>query len=125
MTRPARTAATDGVEPVEPVGPVFAALSDATRRDLVRRLSDSGPQSATDLAAVLPISRQAVRKHLLALQAAGLAVAERHGREQRYRLTPQPLATAAEWVAEVGARWDDRLARLQRRLAEERSGLER
>lgn len=100
---------------------VFAALADPTRRWLLRRLSEGGPQTATDLAAELPITRQAVTKHLAALAAADLVAARRQGREQRYEITPEPLHDAAAWVAEVGARWDGRLARLQRRLASERS----
>jgi DNA-binding transcriptional ArsR family regulator len=97
---------------------VFFALADATRRTVLRRLSDEGPLTATALAAVLPISRQAVSKHLAALAAAGLVAVVREGRERRYRLTPEPLHDAAEWVAQVGAQWDERLERLQRRLAE-------
>lgn len=100
---------------------VFTALADATRRGLLARLSDEGPLTATELSADLPISRQAVRKHLESLAAAGLVASSRAGREQRYRLTPAPLGEAAEWVAAVGARWDDRLARLQRRLAADRA----
>lgn len=99
---------------------VFAALGDPTRRAVLRRLSVEGPRTATDLADALPITRQAVSKHLAALEGAGLVEATRHGRERRWHLTPQPLTGAAEWVAEVGARWDDRLARLQRRLADDR-----
>lgn len=95
---------------------VFAALGDPTRRWIVERLSDDGPQTATELAAELPISRQAVAKHLGSLAQAGLVDAVRSGRETRYELQPQPLSTAAEWVAEVGARWDDRLDRLRRDL---------
>jgi DNA-binding transcriptional ArsR family regulator len=105
----------------EPPGAVFSALADATRRDVLRRLSDEGPLTATALAAGLPISRQAVSKHLAALAAAGLVATVRQGRERRYRLTPEPLHDAAEWVTQVGAHWDERLARLQRRLAEEQA----
>lgn len=71
-------------------------------------------QSATQsgLAAELPITRQAVAKHLAALEEAGLVRAAREGRETRYRLTPDPLGEAAGWMAGVGAEWDDRLGRL-------------
>jgi DNA-binding transcriptional ArsR family regulator len=62
-----------------------------------------------------------VSKHLAALTAAGLVSVVREGRERRYRLTPEPLHAAAEWVAQVEARWDARLARLQRRLAQEQT----
>lgn len=94
---------------------VFAALGDPTRRWIVEQLS-AGPQTATELAAQLPISRQAVTKHLTALAEAGLVDTAREGRDVRYRLQPQPLSEAARWVAEVGAQWDSRLDRLQRRL---------
>ena len=95
---------------------VFAALGDPTRRWIVEQLSGGGPQTATQLAAHLPISRQAVTKHLVALAEAGLVDSVREGRAVCYRLQPQPLTAAAQWVAEVGAQWDARLDRLQRRL---------
>jgi len=98
---------------VSPDEPVFAALSDATRRRLLTRLADGGPASATQLAAELPISRQAVVKHLDALREARLVTSERSGREVRYTVTPEPLADAVGWIADVGAQWDSRLAALQ------------
>jgi DNA-binding transcriptional ArsR family regulator len=95
---------------------VFAALADPTRREIVERLAHDGPQTPTTLAAGLPITRQAVAKHLHALDTAGLVAPARAGREVRYRLTPAPLTDAAGWMAGVGAEWDERLARLQRAL---------
>jgi DNA-binding transcriptional ArsR family regulator len=95
-------------------GDVFAALADPTRRHLVEALAAHGEASATALAADLPISRQAVSKHLSALGAAGLVDARRAGRETLYELQPQVLDSAAEWIAEVGTEWDDRLARLDK-----------
>ena len=62
------------------------------------------------------MTRQAVSKHLAALGAAGLVERRRAGREARYSLTPEPLSDAAAWMAEVGARWDDRLVELRRHL---------
>jgi DNA-binding transcriptional ArsR family regulator len=97
-------------------GEVFAALGDPTRRHLVEALATRGSASATALAAELPISRQAVAKHLAALGGAGLVRSHRSGRETLYELQPEPLAEAADWMAQVGAEWDDRLARLQRLL---------
>jgi DNA-binding transcriptional ArsR family regulator len=97
-------------------GEVFAALADPTRRHLVETLASGGGTSATALAEGLPISRQAVAKHLAALGSAGLVRSRRSGRETLYELQPAPLADAADWIAEVGAEWDDRLARLQRLL---------
>lgn len=75
-----------------------------------------GTATATELAAELPVTRQAVAKQLSALADAGLLRATRSGRETRYALTPEPLQDAVDWMVEVGADWDDRLARLARSL---------
>ena len=99
----------------ERIDAVFQALADPTRRTLLRRLSDA-PFTATELSARLPITRQAVAKHMAALHEAGLVVAERSGREVRYRLTPGPMADAATWMADTGARWDRRLENLRRQF---------
>lgn len=90
---------------------VFTALADPNRRRLLAAVS-STPATATELAQGLPISRQAVVKHLAALADAGLLERQRHGREVRYRLTPEPLSDAVGWMAEVGGQWDERLAAL-------------
>lgn len=99
------------------MGAVFAALADPTRRRVVQSLSPGTTVTATRLAQGLPISRQAVAKHLAALDHAGLVAAERRGRETHYRLTPAPLSEAASWMATVGAEWDDRLTSLRTHLA--------
>jgi DNA-binding transcriptional ArsR family regulator len=99
-------------------GAVFGALSDPTRRRLLAAIADRPEATATELAADLPISRQAVIKHLSALADAGLLGRERSGREVHYRVTPAPLSEAVSWMAEVGGRWDDRLAALGRQLGE-------
>lgn len=99
---------------------VFAALADPTRRLLVHWLSEGGPATATQLARRLPISRQAVVKHLGALAEARLVVARREGREVRFRLQPGPLAQAMEWMAALAARWDERLEALRRQVASTR-----
>ena len=93
---------------------VFAALADPTRRRLVETLASRGSASATALAAELPISRQAVAKHLRALGGARLVSSRRAGRETLYELRPEPLDEAAEWIARIGGEWEDRLARLKR-----------
>jgi DNA-binding transcriptional ArsR family regulator len=98
----------------DPVDVLFDALADPTRRQLLQRLVRDGPDTASRLAGELPISRQAVVKHLQGLVEAGLASPERRGREVRYRATPEPLAEAVGWLVDVGARWDDRLGRLDR-----------
>jgi DNA-binding transcriptional ArsR family regulator len=92
---------------------VFAALGDGNRRRLLAELA-ANPSTATELAEGLPISRQAVAKHLAALADAGLVEGERAGREVRYRVTPRPLSDAVGWMAQVGGQWDDRLAALAR-----------
>jgi len=83
---------------------------------MVRALADEGSITASELAERLPITRQAVAKHLGALGEAGLVEASREGREVRYRLTPDPMGDAMAWMADVGAQWDRRLAALQERL---------
>jgi DNA-binding transcriptional ArsR family regulator len=102
---------------VDSSGAVFAALADPTRRRLIGELGVRGSATATELAAELPVTRQAVAKHLAALSSAGLVDGLRSGRETRYRLTPRPLEDAARWMAEVGAEWDERLEALRRHLA--------
>ena len=95
----------------DPAGAVFEALADPMRRRLLQTISGS-PATATELACELPISRQAVAKHLTALSAAGLLERERSGRDVRYHVTPAPLSEAVSWMADVGGQWDERLARL-------------
>jgi ArsR family transcriptional regulator, cadmium/lead-responsive transcriptional repressor len=97
------------------VGAVFAALSDPTRRQVVARLA-GGESTATELAGDLPVSRQAIAKHLAVLGEADLVASRREGRETRYRLTPEPLAGAMGWMASVGGEWDQRLVRLRELL---------
>ena len=95
---------------------VFAALADPNRRFLVETLAARGTATATQLAAELPVTRQAVAKHLAALGEAGLVDATRAGRETRYQLTPGPLTDAIAWMERVGVQWDDRLEALQSHL---------
>jgi DNA-binding transcriptional ArsR family regulator len=97
-------------------GVVFGALADPTRRQLLSAIADRPAVTATELAAELPISRQAVLKHLVALEHAGLLDRQRAGREVRYRLTPEPLSDAVSWMTTVGGQWDDRLAALGKQL---------
>jgi DNA-binding transcriptional ArsR family regulator len=99
------------------VGAVFAALADPTRREVVRSLAAQPGLTASHLAGELPMTRQAVAKHLSALSGAGLVTARREGRETRYTLTPAPLAGAIDWMTDVGASWEERLQRLGRRAS--------
>jgi DNA-binding transcriptional ArsR family regulator len=97
-------------------GRVFAALADPHRRFLVEALATRESATPTELASELPVTRQAVSKHLAALADAGLVAPARAGRETRYRLTPAPLDEATAWIEQVGSAWDERLAALARHL---------
>ncbi|HEX5225478.1 MAG TPA: metalloregulator ArsR/SmtB family transcription factor [Solirubrobacteraceae bacterium] len=98
----------------DPIGPVFAALADPTRRTMVQALLRDGTTSVPALTAALPISRQAVAKHLATLDGAGLIErAPGPGREVRYRLRERALVPAASWLTETQHTWDTRLARLK------------
>jgi DNA-binding transcriptional ArsR family regulator len=93
-------------------GPVFGALADDTRRTVFMRVAAGGEATASELARDLPVTRQAVAKHLSLLASAGLVESEKVGREIRFHARSEPLSDAIDWMATVGARWDDRLARL-------------
>jgi len=99
---------------------VFAALGDPGRRSLVQAVAERGSATATELAAELPVTRQAVAKQLGALADAGLLRATRAGRETRYEVTPEPLEDAVAWMVELGSAWDDRLGALSRSLERRR-----
>jgi DNA-binding transcriptional ArsR family regulator len=97
---------------------VFVALADPTRRQLLERLA-TGPTTATGLAVKFPVTRQALVKHLGALENAGMVAKERHGREVNYRLESAPLGEASAWLTTLSARWEQRLLRLKRYVEEE------
>ncbi|MEW2529049.1 metalloregulator ArsR/SmtB family transcription factor [Streptomyces sp. NPDC047071] len=98
---------------VEAVDTVLAALADPTRRRLLELLAAQGEATATTLAAHLPVSRQAVVKHLAVLDSAGLVTGGRIGREVRYTVRPAALDVTARWMASLAADWDRRLARIK------------
>ena len=96
------------------LGAVFSALADPTRRAMVESLLDEGTTTVPALTHRLPITRQAVAKHLSTLQDAGLV--ERlpgAGREVRYRLREGALHPTTSWLRTTERAWDDRLARLK------------
>jgi DNA-binding transcriptional ArsR family regulator len=96
---------------------VFVALADPTRRALLAALAADGPSTATELAARLPITRQAVAKHLALLVDAGLVSPEPGERRRvRYRLRSAPVQVAQQFLAALAHSWDDRLDALQRYL---------
>jgi DNA-binding transcriptional ArsR family regulator len=108
---------TTGRPDADLVDGVLAALADPTRRELLDVLSGRGQATATTIAAELPVSRQAVVKHLAVLDTAGLVESTKVGREVRFSVRPEALDTTARWMAALAADWDRRLARIKR-LAE-------
>jgi DNA-binding transcriptional ArsR family regulator len=96
---------------------VFAALADPTRRSILAALASGGPATATDLASRLPITRQAIAKHLALLTEAGLVVAEPGERRRvRYRLRSAPMQVAQQYLAALARDWDGRLDALRKHL---------
>jgi len=98
---------------------VFEAVADPTRRRILEHLRTSGWLSVTELTRPLPMTRQAVSKHLSVLEAAGLIEYEWWGRERRHRLKSEPLREMDDWLAPYAAAWDRRLDRLRRYLMED------
>ena len=92
--------------------PVFAALGDETRWSILAALGE-GDASASALAGRLPVTRQAIMKHLAVLQEVGLVESERVGREVRYRVLGAQLSDAARRLDAIGAEWDRRLSAIK------------
>lgn len=97
----------------EPLSPVFNALGDPNRLRIVTRLCDDGPCSTSKVTQVIPVTRQAATKHLLLLEAVGLVSSERHGRERIWRIEPEPLADASDYLTALSKRWDNAIDRLR------------
>ena len=97
---------------VRDAAPLFAALGDETRLRLVARLSASGPESISGLAADADVTRQAITKHLEVLAAAGLVSGRREGRERIWTLQPRRLEDAHAFLSRISAEWDNALGRL-------------
>jgi DNA-binding transcriptional ArsR family regulator len=96
---------------------VFAALADPTRRAILAALAAEGPATATELADRLPITRQAIAKHLALLAEVGLVKAEPGERRRvRYRLRSAPMQVAQQFLAVLARDWDRSLAGLQEHL---------
>jgi DNA-binding transcriptional ArsR family regulator len=98
----------------EEVRSVLVALADPIRRQLLDLLAAQDAATATTLAGRLPVSRQAIVKHLAVLDAAGLVVGSRVGREVRYSLRPAGLDATTRWMSSLAADWDRRLAAIKR-----------
>ncbi|NUR91091.1 MAG: helix-turn-helix transcriptional regulator [Nonomuraea sp.] len=96
---------------------VFIALADPSRRGILAELAARGPATATDLAARLPITRQAIAKHLTLLAEAGLVTPEPGERRRvRYRLRSAPMQVAQQFLAALARDWDGRLDALKNHL---------
>ena len=96
---------------------VFTALADPSRRAILAALAAGGPATATDLATRLPITRQAIAKHLALLADAGLVAAEPGERRRvRYRLRSAPMQVAQQFLAALARDWDSQLVSLQDHL---------
>lgn len=102
-----------GTAAPERIDAVFAALSDPTRRALLEVLAETGGTTQSRLAAGLPITRQAVSRHLAVLEEAGLAQSSVSGRERRYAVAPEGLAEVEAWIARAEQRWAGRLEALK------------
>lgn len=96
---------------------LWEAMADPTRRKLLDLLVARGQGTATTLTAEMPVSRQAISKHLSLLQRVGLIDGHRQGREVRYQVRDERLAEATGALSEVANRWDRRL-RAIKQLAE-------
>jgi DNA-binding transcriptional ArsR family regulator len=93
---------------------LWAAVADPTRRRLLDLLLAQGEATATSLAGELPVTRQAVAKHLAVLDRAGLVDGRREGREVRYAVRPERVEEARQRMADVAAEWETRLAAIKR-----------
>jgi DNA-binding transcriptional ArsR family regulator len=96
---------------------LWSAVGDPTRRRMLDLLLDAGSGTATSLSERLPVTRQAVAKHLVVLDRVGLVHAATAGRERRFRVDESQLARAVAQLNDVGSAWDSRLQRIKR-LAE-------
>jgi DNA-binding transcriptional ArsR family regulator len=96
---------------------VFSTLADPTRRAILAALAADGPATATDLADRLPVTRQAIAKHLALLAEAGLVTAEQGERRRvRYRLRSAPMQVAQQFLAALARDWDRPLEALTKHL---------
>jgi DNA-binding transcriptional ArsR family regulator len=103
---------------------LWEAMADPTRRKLLDLLVAQGNATATTLTADMPVSRQAISKHLLLLQRVGLIDGHKQGREVRYEVREERLAEATGALSEVANRWDRRL-RAIKLLAEQAHAADR
>lgn len=93
---------------------VFAALADPTRRQLLQALGQRPACSATALAEQVPVTRQAVARHLAVLRDSRLVTSRRAGKEVLFTVCPEELAATASWMTTLAATWEERLLLLKR-----------
>ncbi|UMB68085.1 ArsR/SmtB family transcription factor [Mycobacterium paraterrae] len=93
--------------------PLFDALGDPNRLRIVIRLCESGPSSTSQVTTSVSVTRQAATKHLELLEAAGLVVSSRRGRQRIWTLQTRPLIDAGDYLTELSRRWDAAIDRLR------------
>ncbi|WP_102142992.1 ArsR/SmtB family transcription factor [Mycobacterium hubeiense] len=98
---------------VDAKAPLFDALGDPNRLRIITRLCDGGPCSTSQVTQVIPVTRQAATKHLQMLEAVGLVSSHRQGRERIWRVCPEPLAEASDYLTALSQRWDRAIDRLR------------
>ena len=106
---------------IEALDKVFAAISDPTRRAILAALAHQ-QATVTEIAKPFPVSLNAISKHILVLERAGLIRREVVGREHRCRLDPAPLRRASAWLEHYRQFWDLRLDALERHLISQKKG---
>jgi len=92
---------------------LFSALGDQTRLALITKLTCGEPRSISQLTEGIPLTRQAITKHLRVLEAAGLVRRGRDGRESLFALDPRPIISASEYLEFVSDQWSEALDRLK------------
>lgn len=102
-----------GATAVADAAPLFDALGDPNRLRIFIRLADAGPSSTSQVAQEIPVTRQAVTKHLLALESVGLVRSERRGRQRVWTMRTQPLSEASDYLIALSQRWDRAIDRLR------------
>ncbi|HTM83448.1 MAG TPA: metalloregulator ArsR/SmtB family transcription factor [Mycobacterium sp.] len=93
--------------------PLFGVLGDPTRLRMISRLCDGGPCSTSQVAQAVPVTRQAVAKHLQLMESAGLVSSRRRGRERIWTVRTEPLAEASDYLTGLSRRWDAAIDRLR------------
>jgi DNA-binding transcriptional ArsR family regulator len=107
----------------ESLNDVFGAIADPTRRAILQQLGRS-PARVTEIARNFPVSLNAISKHIIVLQQAGLVRQEVRGRSRICSLNAQPLRDASLWIEKMRGFWEARLDALERHIAAKRGKLQ-